>query len=98
METQELQRLEPLVDGLLNSAAARQMLIDHYSSHVDAGGIEQDNTVHTPKGAPNYRNEFQTELDGMGFPQNTRNVTITNGSGIWHYDWNTWYGIDKSHI
>lgn len=72
----------PLVDGLLNSAAAQQMLIDHYSSHVDASGIEQDNTVHTPKGAANYRNEFQAELDAMGFPQNTRNVTITNGSGI----------------
>ncbi|MCK7590197.1 T9SS type A sorting domain-containing protein [Subsaxibacter sp. CAU 1640] len=72
---------EPLVSGLLNSAAAKQMLIDHYLGHVDAGGVEQDNSTHTPKGAPNFRNAFQTELDAMGFPQNVRNVAITNGSG-----------------
>ncbi|MCB0447125.1 MAG: T9SS type A sorting domain-containing protein [Gelidibacter sp.] len=72
---------EPLVSGLLNSAAAKQMLIDHYLGHVDGGGIEQDNSAHTPKGAPNYRTAFQNELDAMGFPQNVRNVSITNGSG-----------------
>ena len=71
----------PLVDGLLNSPAAKQMLLDHYLGHVDAGGIEQANIAHNPVGAPNYRNEFQTELEGMGFPQNVRNVSITNGSG-----------------
>ena len=73
---------EPLVNGLLNSPAAKQMLIDHYLGHVDANGINQDTSVHTPKGAPNFRDTFQNELDAMGFPQNTRNVAITNGSGI----------------
>ena len=73
---------EPLVSGLLNSPAAKQMLIDHYLGHVDSGGVNQDGTTPTPKGAPNFRNSFQTELDGLGFPQNVRNVSITNGSGI----------------
>lgn len=72
---------EPLIKGLLNSPAAKQMLIDHYLGHVNASGVEQDNSTHTPKGAPNYRDSFQTELDAMGFPQNLRNVAITNGSG-----------------
>ncbi len=72
---------EPLVSGLLNSPAAKQMLIDHYLGHVDSGGVEQDGTTPTPKGAPNFRDNFQTELDGLGFAQNVRNVSITNGSG-----------------
>ncbi len=72
---------EPLVSGLLNSAAVKQMLIDHYLGHVDGSGVIQDNSTHTPKGAPNFRNDFQNELDAMGFPQNVRNVAITNGSG-----------------
>ncbi|GGH35128.1 hypothetical protein IA57_07775 [Mangrovimonas yunxiaonensis] len=72
---------EPLVSGLLNSPAAKQMLIDHYLGHVDGSGIDQDNNItHTPIGAPNFRDAFQTELDGMGFPENTRNITIANGS------------------
>ena len=73
--------VEPLVNGLLNSPAAKQMLIDHYLGHVDAGGIEQDGSTHTPKGAPNYRDAFQTELINKGLPQNTRNIAISNGSG-----------------
>lgn len=73
---------EPLVNGLLNSPAAKQMLIDHYLGHVNANGVNQDASVHTPKGAPNFRDAFQTELDAMGFPQNARNVAITNGSGV----------------
>lgn len=74
--------LEPVVSGLLNSAAAKQMLIDHYLGHVDGSGVEQDGSTHTPKGAPNYRDAFQTELDAMGFPQNSRNIAISNGSGM----------------
>jgi len=74
--------LEPVVSGLLNSAAAKQMLIDHYLGHVDGSGVEQDGSIHTPKGAPNYRDAFQTELDAMGFPQNSRNIAISNGSGM----------------
>lgn len=74
--------LEPVVSGLLNSAAAKQMLIDHYLGHVDGSGVQQDGSTHTPKGAPNYRDAFQTELDALGFPQNSRNIAISNGSGM----------------
>ncbi|MBA6153354.1 T9SS type A sorting domain-containing protein [Gelidibacter maritimus] len=80
--TPNITEAEPLVNGLLNSPAAKQMLIDHYLGHVGANGVNQDNSVHTPKGAPNFRDAFQNELDAMGFPQNTRNVAITNGSGV----------------
>jgi hypothetical protein len=73
--------VEPLISGLLNSPAAKQMLIDHYLGHVDSGGVEQASITHTPIGAPNFRDAFQTELNSMGFPQNVRNVAITNGSG-----------------
>jgi len=73
---------EPIVSGLLNSPAAKQMLIDHYLAHVDGGGINQDGSTHTPKGAPNFRNAFQTELNNKGLPQNTtKNIAISNGSG-----------------
>lgn len=78
----EITAAEPLVSGLLNSAAAKQMLVDHYLGHVDAGGVEQTAGSHPPVGAPNFRTAFQSELDAMGFPQNTRNVSIVNGSGI----------------
>lgn len=78
----EITAAEPLVSGLLNSAAAKQMLVDHYLGHVDTGGVEQTAGSHPPVGAPNFRNAFQSELNAMGFPQNTRNVSIVNGSGI----------------
>ncbi len=71
--------LAPLVNGLLGSAAAKQMLIDHYLGHVDGSGVEQTGS-NLPVGAPNFRDAFQTELDGMGFPQNTRNIAVSNGS------------------
>ena len=74
---------EFLVNGLLNSAAAKQMLVDHYTSHLLSGSsFELDPTLTNPMGATNFRDEFQSELDAMGFPQTTRNIAITNGSGV----------------
>ncbi len=81
----DITALEPLVNGLLNSAAAKQMLVDHYLAHLDTvinDGFTQDTNLTTPIGAPNFRDAFQSELDVMGFPQNTRNVSMINGSGI----------------
>lgn len=75
--------LEPVVNGLLNSAAAKQMLVDHFSSHLMGGStFLQDPTKLLPEGAANFRDAFQTELDNMGLPQTTRNVSVINGSGI----------------
>lgn len=69
------------VETLLNSPAAKEMVIDHYSAHLAAGSdFEQDPNLLLPDGAPGFRDEFQTELDNLGFPQDVRNVSIVNGS------------------
>ena len=80
---QENVEAQLVVDNVLNSPAAKEMLIDHYSGHLLAGSdFEQDPSLLLPIGAPNFRNAFQTELDNLGFPQNIRNVSMINGSGI----------------
>jgi len=53
----------------LNTPAAKQMLIRHYLSGESC-----------PNGAPGFRNNFQNELDAMGFPTNCRNVAVINGN------------------
>ncbi|MBL4669969.1 MAG: hypothetical protein JKY30_12000, partial [Flavobacteriales bacterium] len=58
----------------LNSPAAKQMLIHHYLS--DTSGISQ--------GAPNFRNRFQNLLDTNGFPKQSRNIALINGSTLGH--------------
>lgn len=76
--------VQPVVDGLIKSPAARQMLIDHMDGHLQSGSAFEFNTTSaslTPTGAPNYRTAFQTELNTMGFPTTTRNVSIANGAG-----------------
>ncbi len=73
---------QQLIAQLLNSPAAKQMLIDHLNGHLMAGStFEQDPTKLLPAGAPGFRNEFQAELDALGFPLTTRNVTMINGDG-----------------
>ncbi len=69
------------VDFVLNSAAAKQMLVDHLLGHLAAGSdLEQDPNLLLPFGAPNFRDAFQQELDALGFPQNVRNVAMINGA------------------
>lgn len=73
--------LQGVVDGLLRSSAARQMLIDHFEGHLQEGNAtEFNNNLQLPIGAPNFRDAFQTELNNMGLPTTVRNVTISNGS------------------
>ena len=73
---------QQVVDQLLNSPAAKEMLVDHLLGHLLAGSTyEQDPTKVLPLGAPDFRNEFQAELDALGFPNNVRNVTMINGAG-----------------
>ena len=71
---------QPGLDDL-NSPAAKQMLIDHYLAHIGTDGFTQTGS-NLPQGAPNFRDAFQTELNTMGFPENTRNVAMINGSGL----------------
>src|SRR5690606_29754005 len=73
---------QQVVDQLLNSPAAKEMLVDHLLGHLLLGSTyEQDPTKVLPLGAPGFRTEFQAELDALGFPTNVRNVTMINGSG-----------------
>ncbi|MCA0348852.1 MAG: T9SS type A sorting domain-containing protein [Bacteroidetes bacterium] len=76
--------VQPIVDGLIKSPAARQMLIDHMEGHLQSGSAFEFNTAAAsllPTGAPNFRTAFQDELNTMGFPTLTRNVSIANGAG-----------------
>lgn len=76
--------VQPIVNGLIKSPAARQMLIDHLEGHLQTGSLFEFNTDSNsllPNGAPNFRNNFQNELNSMGFPVDTRNVSISNGAG-----------------
>ena len=76
--------VQPIVDGLLKSSAAREMLIDQFEGHLQTGSAFEFNTSSSsllPTGCPNYRTAFQTELNTMGFPLTTRNVSIANGAG-----------------
>jgi len=77
--------MQALVNGMLKSPAAREMLIDHFEGHLQTGSITEFVTTPAsalqPVGCPNYRTAFQTELNTMGFPATTRNVSIANGAG-----------------
>jgi hypothetical protein len=71
-----------IVEGVLNSPAAKEMLVDHLLGHLLAGSTYlQDPSLLLPIGAPDFREAFQTELDALGFPEQVRNVTMINGSG-----------------
>lgn len=80
--------VKPLISSLLRSAAAKQMLIDHLDAHttsivgVDDPRAPTTGLPLTPTGCPNYRDNFQNRLNSMGFPQTTRNIAMTNGSGV----------------
>lgn len=82
--------LQALVNGMLKSPAAREMLIDQFEGHLNTSLSAPSNTYEflatptsalLPVGCPNYRTAFQTELNTMGFPATTRNVAIANGAG-----------------
>ncbi|WP_284651549.1 T9SS type A sorting domain-containing protein [Flavobacterium terrisoli] len=75
--------VQPLVDGMIKSPAARQMLIDHLEGHLQTGSTFEFNTDAAsllPAGSPNFRTAFQNELNTMGFPTTVRNVAIANGA------------------
>jgi pimeloyl-ACP methyl ester carboxylesterase len=75
--------VQPIVDGLMKSPAAREMLIDHFEGHLQTGSPFEFNTAAAsllPTGCPNYRTPFQNELNAMGFPTTVRNVSIANGA------------------
>ena len=73
--------LQASIASTLGSPASKEMLIDQYSAHLQSGSTYlQDQNILLPTGATNFRDAFQTEIDAMGFPQQTRNISIANGS------------------
>lgn len=76
--------LRPIVDGMLKSPAARQMLTDHMEAHLQNGEIaEFDNNIVLPQPHP-YFNLFFNRINNLttsGFPENLRKISIINGSG-----------------
>lgn len=76
--------VQGIVNGMLKSPAAKEMLIDHFEGHLQTGSTTEFNTTAAsllPTGAPNFRTAFQDELNTLGFPTTTRNVSIANGAG-----------------
>ncbi len=70
-------------DIQLNSAAAKQMLLDHYAEHLaDGEAFEQDYNIQLPTPVAAYRNTFMATMNGLGFPTTTRNISVVNGSGV----------------
>lgn len=67
-------------DIQLNSPASKQLLLDHYTTHLQSGDpFLQDLTKQLP--IPNdFRNTFMSTMNSLGFPQQTRNLSIINGS------------------
>ncbi|MGF1557062.1 alpha/beta fold hydrolase [Paucihalobacter sp.] len=82
---QNVVALQPLVEDLLKSSAARQLLVDHFESHLaDGSAVNFNPALLNPDPHP-FRAIFQNNINALtatGFPENTRNVTIINGSGI----------------
>lgn len=82
---QSIVALRPIVDGMLKSPAARQMLIDHFEPHLANGStVDFDPNLKLPIKHP-WNTIFYTELNNLttsGYPENTRNISIINGSGI----------------
>jgi hypothetical protein len=80
-----VEALQPVVNGLLKSPAARQLLVDHFEAHLESGSdVNFDPTKLLPEAHP-YRGVFETTINGLtptGYPQNTRNISMINGSGI----------------
>ncbi len=77
--------IQPLINGFLNSPAARQLLTDHFEAHLLGGSnVDFDPTVTLPEAHP-FRAIFETNINSFntdGFPENVRSVAMMNGSGI----------------
>lgn len=68
-------------DLTLNSPAAKQMLLDHYTAHLQSGDPYLQNTaVQLPTPATTFRSTFANTMNTLGFPTQARKVAIANGS------------------
>ena len=84
-DTNPVAELQPLINGLFKSSAARQLLIDHFEPHLQTGSLVDFDLASTLPEAHPFRVQFETNINSFntsGFPENVRNVAIINGSGI----------------
>ena len=91
-----VEALRPIVDLMLKSPAARQMLWDHFEPHLIDNGPEFNNGDALPQPHP-FFDIFYDAIDtvySFEYPQNTRNVTILNGSS----SVNPFYDINGSAV
>ncbi len=83
-----LESLKPIVDGMLGSPAAKQMLLDHMEAHFQAGSTYEFDPSITEVVSHPYKNIFYDRLANQtatGYPQLTRNISVVNGSGYGQY-------------
>ncbi len=64
-----LEYIDALGLNPLNNPWSKQSLLHHYLAYSQY-----------PAGVPGYRDEFQTMVDNLGFPQQCRNIAFNNGS------------------
>lgn len=79
-----LESLRPVVDGMLKSAAARQMLTDQFEPHLATGEVAEFNSSTTLPIAHPYKSIFYNKLNALttsGYPENLRKISMINGSG-----------------
>lgn len=75
--------VQPIIDDVLNSTAARQLLIDHFEPHLETGSaVDFDATLTLPIAHP-FRTIFLNNINSLttsGFPENVRSIAVTNGN------------------
>lgn len=81
---QNVEELQPIINGMLKSPAARQMLTDQFESHItNSDGVTFNGALALPQPHA-FKSIFDTRINNLttsGFPELTRNVSIINGSG-----------------
>ncbi|WP_417867083.1 T9SS type A sorting domain-containing protein [Xanthomarina gelatinilytica] len=82
---QNVEELQPIIDGMLKSSAARQMLTDQFEPHItNSDGVTFNSSLALPRAHP-FKAVLDARMNGLtasGFPELTRNIAIINGSGV----------------
>ncbi|QNK77456.1 T9SS type A sorting domain-containing protein [Winogradskyella sp. PAMC22761] len=76
--------LEPVIEDLLKSTASKQLLVDHFEAHLSGDDLVTFNASATLPEPHPFRTIFENNINSLttsGFPENTRNVAVINGSG-----------------
>jgi len=85
---QNVEALQPVVNGMMKSNAARQMLTDQLESHItNSDNVSFNSNLALPQKHPFYNIFFNSmhELTNSGFPEIPRKISIINGSGLAHF-------------